>query len=129
VAHRLVAALIAGLALAIGCNPMPGSSSQDGRTIYQELCARCHGPDGKPPEVMAERLGVRDLSAGEFRVRVEKLGPAMVAQQVRDGSKAKLMPSFAGVLDDAQITAVAEFVASPQFGRPAPAPGPPAAPR
>jgi mono/diheme cytochrome c family protein len=139
VSHWLVTALALA---AMGCNPAPGSSSQDGRTLYQAVCASCHGSDGKPPEAMAARLGVRDLSAGEFRARVDQLGPALVAKQVREGSKSKLMPSFAGVLDEAQVTAVAAFVASSQFGQPPQPPqpwppepfrpersGPPGAPR
>jgi mono/diheme cytochrome c family protein len=64
---------------------------------------------------MVARLGVRDLTAAEFRARVT---PGLVAQQVRTGSKNKLMPSFEGVVDDAQITAVAAYVASPQFVAP-----------
>jgi mono/diheme cytochrome c family protein len=112
----LLAAMAAGLT---GCDPAPsGASARDGRTLYLAMCASCHGPDGKPPVAMATRLGVRDLSAGEFRARVTSVGPALVAQQVRAGSKSRLMPSFAGLLDDAQITAVAAFVASPQFAAP-----------
>lgn len=61
---------------------------------------------------MVARLGIRDLTAAEFRARVT---PGVVEQQVRTGSKNKLMPSFAGVLDDAQIKAVAAYIASPQF--------------
>lgn len=64
---------------------------------------------------MVARLGVRDLTAPEFRARVT---PGLVEQQVRTGSKTKLMPSFEGVLDDAQITAVAAYIASPQFVAP-----------
>lgn len=83
--------------------------------MFASLCASCHGPDGRPPAAMVARLGVRDLTAAEFRARVT---PGLVEQQVRTGSKNKLMPAFAGALDDAQITAVAAYVASPQFVAP-----------
>ena len=83
--------------------------------MYESLCATCHGPDGRPPAAMVARLGVRDLTAAEYRARVT---PDLVEQQVRAGSKNKLMPSFAGVLDDAQIKAIAAYVASPQFVAP-----------
>ena len=72
-------------------------------------------PGGKPNEAMVARLGVRDLTAPELRA---KITPALVAKQVRDGSPNKLMPAFSGVLNDAQIDAVARFVASPQFVAP-----------
>lgn len=128
--HWLLAAVVAGQALgSTGCNLGPDTSARDGAALYRALCASCHGPDGKPPQAIASRLGARDLRAGEFRVRVASLGPALVVQQVRDGSKSRLMPSFAGVLDEAQINAVAAFVASPEFGRPPAPSGPPRAPR
>jgi mono/diheme cytochrome c family protein len=83
-----------------------------GPAVFAAMCASCHGPDGRPPAAMVARLGIRDLTAAEFRARVT---PGLVEQQVRTGSKNKLMPSFAGVLDDAQIKAIAAYIASPQF--------------
>lgn len=87
----------------------------DGPAVFAAMCASCHGPDGRPPAAMVARLGIRDLTAAEFRARVT---PGVVEQQVRTGSKNKLMPSFAGVLDDAQIKAIAAYIASPQFVAP-----------
>ena len=94
------------------CSGGPGGGAADGPALFQSLCATCHGPDGRPPAAMVARLGVHDLTAPEFRARVT---PALVEQQVRAGSKSKLMPSFEGAIDDAKIKAVAAFVASPQF--------------
>lgn len=82
---------------------------------------------------MAVRLGVRDLTAPEFRARVTA---DLVEQQVRHGSQNKLMPAFEGAITDAQIRSVSAYVASPGFlavpgqatGLAAPA-APPAAPR
>lgn len=103
------------LAVLAGCDRDVASGAVDGAQIFASTCAACHGDRGKPTEAMVARLGVRDLSAAEFRARVT---PALVAGQVRAGSKNKLMPSFAGALTDEQITAVAAYVASPAFGRP-----------
>lgn len=113
------------------CNRDPAGGAQDGAAVFGMLCATCHGPDGRPPAAMIARLGVRDLTAPEFRARVAAAGPGLVEQQVRHGSQNKLMPAFQGAISDAQIQAVAAFVASPQFvqpGQPAPS-APPAAPR
>jgi mono/diheme cytochrome c family protein len=124
-----IAALLAALAAAgslaatTGCGGTPVGNSTDGKLVFQAMCATCHGPDGKPPEAMIARIGVRDLTAPEFRARVT---PGLVEHQVRVGSKSKLMPPFEGALSDAQISSVAAFVASPQFVAPPP---PPAAPR
>jgi mono/diheme cytochrome c family protein len=101
-----------------GCSRGAGAAAAgdtDGRAIFQRMCATCHGPDGRPPEAMVARYAVRDLTAPELRARVT---PALVEAQVRSGSKNKLMPSFAGAISDAQIAAVAAYVASPQFVAP-----------
>jgi mono/diheme cytochrome c family protein len=111
-----VAAWIAALG---ACTRGGAGDPTDGRAVFQSLCATCHGADGRPPPAMVARLGVHDLTAPEFRARVT---PDLVEQQVRTGSKSKLMPSFAGAISDAQIAAVAAFVASPQFASPPPAP-------
>jgi len=101
--------LVAALA---ACNNNVAGGATDGPKVFASVCATCHGPTGKPTQAMVARLNVRDLTAPEFRARVT---PALVENQVRTGSKNKLMPAFAGALDDAQIKAVAAYVASPAF--------------
>lgn len=103
--------IVVGLVALAGCKD-PTRGTSDGREIYQSMCSSCHGQNGKPPEAMISRLGVRDLTDPEVRAR---LTPAHVAQQVRQGSQNKLMPSFGGALSDAQIEAVSRFVASPEL--------------
>lgn len=100
------------LVLAAACSGDPTGGSGDGATVFQSMCASCHGPTGKPPEAMVARLGVRDLTDPATR---GKLTVAHVENQVRSGSSNKLMPAFAGALTDAQIKAVSAFVASPAF--------------
>lgn len=106
-------ALLLLVALA-GCNSSVAGGTTDGPKVFASVCATCHGPSGKPTGEMVARLNVRDLTAPEFRARVTQ---ALVENQIRTGSKNKIMPSFAGALDDAQIKAVAAYVASPEFLR------------
>lgn len=108
----IVVAVVAGVAGIAGCNSDPAGGAKDGAAVFGMLCATCHGPDGRPPAAMIARLGVRDLTAAEFRARVT---PALVEHQVRHGSANKLMPAFEGAITDEQIRAVAGFVASPRF--------------
>lgn len=101
------------LLLLVACNGTEvAGGATDGPKVFASVCATCHGPGGKPTEAMIQRMNVRDLTAPEFRARVT---PALVENQVRTGSKNKLMPSFAGALNDAQIKSVAAYVASPTF--------------
>lgn len=90
-----------------GCNSPVASGSVDGKALFASACVTCHGPEGTPPASMAAQLGVRDLRSPDFRARATV---ALVEHQVRTGSPNKLMPSFAGALSEAQITAIATFV-------------------
>jgi len=101
----------------IACDGPVPPDSKDGPAIFAAYCATCHGPDGRPPAAMIARLGVKDLTSAEIR---GKATAGFVESQVRNGSRNKLMPSFVGVIGDAQMTAVAAWVASPQFVTPPP---------
>ncbi len=103
-------ALAALCVAALGCNP--AGNSTEGPQVFANICATCHGPTGKPNEVMIAKLGVHDLTAPDFRKRVT---PELVEHQIRTGSANKLMPALGGALTDAQIAAVAAFVASESF--------------
>ncbi len=97
------------------CKADATDGSVEGPKIFATMCASCHGPKGKPTEAMAARLSVRDLTSAELRAKVT---PALVENQVRKGSTNKLMPALEGALTDAQIKAVAAWVASPEFVKP-----------
>lgn len=117
-ATSLLASLawISALSLAAaGCNRPVASGSVDGQEVFAAACGTCHGPEGTPPASMVAQLGVRDLRSAEFRGRVTV---PLVEHQVRVGSPNKLMPAFAGALTEAQISAVAAFVATGMTAKP-----------
>ena len=96
------------VALAGACSD-PGT---DGAKVFGAVCATCHGPTGKPNEMMVAKLGVKDLTSPALR---KTLTAERVADQVRNGSQNHAMPAFATALSSAQIEAVAKYVASEQF--------------
>lgn len=108
--RALLLALVAPLAVACSTDPTGGSS--DGATVYDSVCAACHGRTGKPSEQMVQQMNVRDLTAPDLRA---KATPEFVEHQVRTGSANKRMPSFQGALSEAQIKAVSTYVASDAF--------------
>ena len=98
--------------LGMACSRGPDPTTSDGSALFDKYCVTCHGSTGKPSAVMVAQLKVRDLTAPEVRAT---LTPERIAQQVRAGSQNKLMPAFGAVLEEAQIAAVAAYVASPGF--------------
>jgi mono/diheme cytochrome c family protein len=90
----------------------PAGDAQTGAEVFTKVCTPCHGPTGKPDATMVAKLGVHDLTSPEFRAKVTE---DKVEYQIRNGSQNKLMPSFVGAISDAQIQAVAGYVASDAF--------------
>ena len=99
-------------AVAAGCSGAGAGTTLDGAEIYGKVCATCHGASGKPEPARVAQIGVRDLKSPDLRVRIT---PELVERQVRHGSDNKFMPAFEGALSDAQIKAVAAYVASAEF--------------
>jgi mono/diheme cytochrome c family protein len=80
----------------------------DGPRIYNDACARCHGPEGVPTPGLAARTGVKPLNTE----RVQKLSDQRLGEQIREGSSNKLMPAFQGALSDEQIAALIAHIRS-----------------
>lgn len=93
--------------VAAGCDREVAGGSTDGAAVFRAACASCHGERGKPPQAMADQLGVRDLTGGEFRGRRTK---ELVKNQVLRGSANGRMPSFRGALSEPQVDAVTAYV-------------------
>ncbi|SRR5579875_1010764 len=51
-------AIPAALALALTSN----ASAADGKALYNDHCAKCHGDDGKGQTKIGQKLGVRDYT-------------------------------------------------------------------
>lgn len=110
--RTVIACAACAVCAASACGRDATGGTVEGPALFAKLCSACHGETGKPPEPMVLRLGVRDLTAPELRARIT---PELVERQVRRGSENKLMPAFEGLATDAQIKALAEYVASPAF--------------
>lgn len=76
--------------------------AEDAAALYQSKCKMCHGADGKGAPV-GLKMGAPDLTA-------EKHPAAEIAKVVENG-KGKMTP-FKGKLSDAEIKAVAGYVAN-----------------
>ncbi len=91
---KIIAALVAVLAV-----PTLAAGPAD---TFQSKCAACHGKDGKGTSPMAQKLGVKDLT-------VTKLSAAEIEKVISNG-RGKMTP-FKGKISDAEISALAKYVA------------------
>jgi cytochrome c6 len=88
-------AIVAALLLATAAH------AEDTAALYLAKCKMCHGADGKPTSV-GKTMGAPDLTA-------VKVSAADAAKAISDG-KGK-MTGFKGKLSDAEIQALAAYVA------------------
>ncbi len=132
--HRWAAglAVIAGLAVAVPALLRDGSDAKalqpenpqvvsDGRDLYAEPCASCHGadlegqpdwrspgPDGRFPAPPRDASGHSGHHTDEVLFELTKQGPAAFTGPGYESA----MPAFDGILSDAEIVAVLSYIKS-----------------
>ena len=99
-----------------GCDRRVAGGRADGAAIFDEACARCHGPGGVPDQGLVVRLGVKDLTSTELQ---DRLTDAEMQRQIVEGSKNQQMPAFSDLLTPEQLAAVVAHVRTLRT-RPAP---------
>lgn len=84
-----------------------GRAAADGRETFAELCAPCHGSDGRARTPAGRKLRAGDLTQS-------KLSAAEVGKRIAEGLRTEKgverMPPFGGKLTPEQIEAVTAAV-------------------
>ena len=106
----LALALALGMSvLGVACtNPGddPGQAvAVDPAVIYAQMCARCHGADGRGDSQIRQQLPVRDFSDPVFLARA---GNEDIARVIMAGKGQ--MPSFGGMLSPPKIQSLSGYV-------------------
>ena len=90
-------------------DPANARQVEQGRALYAQHCASCHGAPGHPPMVARSPLGLSSLLWNRYR-------PYNLLRTILDGiwqpafPEIGHMPAFRHALDDAQITALAAWM-------------------
>jgi len=108
-AGRVGVAVIFVVLGAAGCNT-PGDDPGppipvDPAALYAQMCARCHGADGRGDPEIKKTLPVRDFSDPQFQARAST---DQIAQTIMTGKNQ--MPAFGGMLSLPKIQAMSGFV-------------------
>ena len=91
--------MITVLALEI-CVSAQASKTPEGRKIYDQQCAKCHGPDGAGNTTVGKAVGAKDLRSPE----TQKLTDEEIYAQIENGKGN--MPPFRGTLNKDQINSL-----------------------
>jgi mono/diheme cytochrome c family protein len=76
-------------------------SAADGKAVYEQSCAKCHGADGKGQTAMGKRNGAKDYTDAKVQ---EALTDAAALKAVKEGVKDKdgkeVMRATDGISDE-----------------------------
>ncbi len=123
VLRRSLPAALAGLGLALvlsalhsSKSPASAQPSVDGKSIYLERCAFCHGENGDGNGPVARYLNPRprNFTLGQFRFRTTASGELPLREDVitivKQGVRGTAMPRWEGVLSEAEVEAVVDYL-------------------
>jgi mono/diheme cytochrome c family protein len=103
----LAAAGLAALRLAAGCDSnVAGTAVKiEPAGLYSQMCARCHGPDGRGDPEMRKLMPVKDFGDPLWQrgARLEELERVIMAGKNQ-------MPAFGGALSQPKIQHLAGYV-------------------
>ncbi|MDD1750412.1 MAG: cytochrome c [Methanothrix sp.] len=79
------------------------AQAADVKQVWEENCAKCHGPDGKGKTRMGQKLGVRDYTDSTVQASVKDEDAAKAIKEgVKQDGKEK-MKGFGDKLSDQEI--------------------------
>ena len=107
-AHHLAAALLA--AYPVPVSPLKSPNLQLGATLYQNLCASCHGVTGHADGPLAAKLSPPPIALADHS-RARERSVFSLQQIITQGVDGTSMPSFAQLTDD-ERWAIAYFAST-----------------
>jgi mono/diheme cytochrome c family protein len=91
------------VALAVSAS---AAQAQDGKTLYEANCKKCHGVLGTPPKAIQKKMDKIPTFNAEFLTKVSE---DSIVKVLTKGGNSEDMKSFKGKLTTEQMTAVAKY--------------------
>jgi mono/diheme cytochrome c family protein len=104
--NKLITGAILGIAMLTSTTLL----AADGKALYEQHCAKCHGSDGKGDTKMGKKMGAKDYSTPKTW---EGVTDAAAVKAVKDGLKdkeGKVVMKPAEGMGDAEAKAVVDYM-------------------
>lgn len=86
------------------------ASAADGKAVYTDSCAKCHGDDGKGQTKMGQKLGIKDLTDAKVQAALkDDEATKDIKEGVKDADGKTLMKPFDTLSDD-EVKALVAYV-------------------
>jgi len=93
---KLVTLIIAVLGLAA-----LSARAADGKALYEEHCAKCHGVDGKGNTKMGQKMGAKDYTDAKVQAELkDEAGVKAIKEGLKDKDGKQVMKPSEGLSDD-----------------------------
>jgi len=105
--HATPRFLLVLIEAALFCGASVVVRADDGKNLFNSICASCHGTDGRARTPAGKKLGARDLALSKLS---DKQITFQIAEGRQDLSKKSNMPAFKGKLTPQQIKLLVLYV-------------------
>ena len=103
--QRFGLSVLVALLFAVTWAPMSqAASTQEGKKIFEDKCAKCHGDDGSGNTVIGKAVKAADLGSADAKKKTD----AELYTQIENGKGN--MPPFGSALDKEQINDLIAYV-------------------
>jgi cytochrome c6 len=82
----------------------------DGKTLYEQHCAKCHGADGKGSTKMGQKLGAKDYSKAKTWESLTDTGAVKAVKEGLKDKEGKVLMKPTEGLSDTEAKAIVEHM-------------------